>query len=167
MSKQTRKRCLPKEKSKSLNFFDIQLDPLPKMVANDSSAVVASIPALKLGPKAVLVSKASFVIFPGAMLEIWLAEIKTNRVFERKEERVYKALHLGDTFNLFSTTGLAFTNTKADKLYISGFVAKFRHENQLPPYWKFLKTTCFYFNILQKVAMNLAFKQLKNAIKWL
>ena len=66
----TRKRCLPKENSKSLNFFDIQPDPLPKMVANDSSAVVASIPALKLGPKAVLVSKASFVIFPGAMLEI-------------------------------------------------------------------------------------------------
>ena len=37
--------------------------------------------------------------------------------FERKEERVYKALHLGDTLNLSSTIGLAFT--KANKLYIS------------------------------------------------
>ena len=37
--------------------------------------------------------------------------------FERKEERVYKALHLGDTLNLSSTIGLAFT--EANKLYIS------------------------------------------------
>ena len=53
-----------------MDFVSIPADSMLKMVANDPSVIVAPIPALKLGPKAVLVSKASFVIFPGAMLEI-------------------------------------------------------------------------------------------------
>ena len=58
------------------------------------------------------------LFFPAPCWKFDFAEIKTNR-FERKEERVSKALHLhlGDTLNLSSTIGLAFT--KANKLYIS------------------------------------------------
>ena len=37
------------------------------------------------------------LFFPAPCWKFDFAEIKTNRVFERKEERVYKDLHLGDT----------------------------------------------------------------------
>ena len=45
---------------KSIDFGGITAAPLPKMVANDPFVIVAPIPALKLGPKVVLVPKASF-----------------------------------------------------------------------------------------------------------
>ena len=45
------------------------------------------------------------LFFPAPCWKFDFAEIKTNRVFERKKERVYKALHLGDTLNLSSTIG--------------------------------------------------------------
>ena len=60
-----------------MNFFDIQPDPLPKMVANDSSAVVASMPALDYGLKALLDLVSSF--FLATCRKSDFAEIKTNR----------------------------------------------------------------------------------------
>ena len=64
------------------------------------------------------------LLFPAPCWKFDFAEIKINRVFERKEQRVYKALHLGDTLNLSSTIGLAFT--KAPKpSYISVVLLNF------------------------------------------
>ena len=50
------------------------------MVANDSSRIIASMPAFKFGPKALLALKfEDFKIFSSTMLKIWLCKIKTNR----------------------------------------------------------------------------------------
>ena len=80
------------------------------MVANDSLRIVASMPALNLGPKAVLGSNASFVIIPGAMLEIWLCRNQNKSCFWKKrlKKKEFPKLSTWETllFNLSSTIGL-------------------------------------------------------------